>query len=359
MNSAPNVLFLLPYPVGHAPSQRFRVEQYFPVLQKAGVPYRLAPFLDEPTWQILYKGGSPVAKAWGVIKSYLRRWKTVLYDVPRYDYVFVHREAAPLGPPLVEWMVSKVWRKKMIFDFDDAIWIANTSSENSLAARLKCFWKVKYICKWSYKVAGGNDFLCNYARQSGAEQVFRIPTIVDTTRRYVPVIKDSKPLVLGWTGSHSTLKYLDMVMPVLQELEKEYDFMFQVIADKEPVLPLQKYTFVKWNPATEIEDLAKFDIGIMPLTDDAWSEGKCGFKLIQYMGMGIPAVASPVGVNKVIVAPGVNGFMATSPEEWKTALVTLMNDAGLRKEMGVAGRNKIVAEYSLASQEQPFLGLFK
>lgn len=359
-NNNSSILFLLPYPVGHAPSQRFRVEQMLPVLDEAGISYTLAPFMTEQTWKILYKGGSPVAKATGIFKSFLKRWKTVLFDVPKYHYVFVHREAAPLGPPMFEWITTKLWRKKMIFDFDDAIWIPNTSTENKIAAMLKAFWKVKYICRWTYKAAGGNDYLCRFATKSGARQAVRIPTIVDTDNRYVPQPKrKDKQLIIGWTGSHSTLKYIDAVIPVLQQLQETYDFTFRVIADKEPSLPLKNWEFVPWNPASEIQDLSGIDIGIMPLTDDPWSEGKCGFKLIQYMALGIPAVASPVGVNKVIIEDGKNGFIAAYNAAWKEWLEKLIRDEPLRSSMGQNGRTKIVAEYSLASQKQPFLNLFR
>ena len=125
--STPKVLFLVPYPLGKAPSQRFRVELFEPYLKEAGIHYCIAPFMDAATWQHLYKQGSVFQKAWGIVKGYLKRLKTVLIDVHGYDYVFVHREAAPLGPPIFEWIVAKLWRKKMIFDYDDAIWIANTS----------------------------------------------------------------------------------------------------------------------------------------------------------------------------------------------------------------------------------------
>ena len=117
-NKKPNILFLVPYPVRRAPSQRFRVELFEPYLQEAGIHYTIAPFMNERTWDVLYKNGSELAKAWGIVKGYLKRLKTVLIDVHQYDYVFVHREAAPMGPPIFEWIVSRLWRKKMLFDFE-------------------------------------------------------------------------------------------------------------------------------------------------------------------------------------------------------------------------------------------------
>lgn len=355
------VMFLLPYPLHRAPSQRFRVEQFLPVLAQEQVTYGLYPFMDAHTWQVLYKGGSVVQKAWGIVKGFLKRWKAVLWDIHRYDTVFIHREAAPIGPPVFEWIVTKLWRKKTIFDFDDAIWIPNTSAENKLAASLKAFWKVPRICSWVTIAAGGNDYLCNFAREQQAASVVRLPTVVNTETRYNQLHQHtdgSKP-VIGWTGSHSTLKYLDELMPLLQEMQETYDFTFVVIADKQPDLPLKDWQFVPWNESSEIEDLLKIDIGVMPLTMDKWSEGKCGFKLIQYLALGIPAVASPVGVNSVIVEDGKNGYLCIRPEEWKEALKKLLQDTVLRKQMGAYGREKMIREYSVSSQTATFLRLFE
>lgn len=358
---APSILFILPYPLGKAPSQRFRVEQFLPLLDESNISYQLACFMDDSTWKVLYSKSSVIQKAWGITKGYFKRWKQVLIDAHHHDVVFVHREAAPLGPPLFEWIVAKLWRKKLIYDFDDAIWIPNTSAENKLAGYFKAFWKVAKICKWATTVTAGNHFLATFARQSGAAKVVYLPTVVDTAHRYLPKEKSMKNTlpVIGWTGSHSTLKYLDELIPVLQELEKEYDFAFLVIANKNPELQLKNFQFISWREATEIEDLNQIDIGVMPLTPDAWSDGKCGFKLIQYLALGIPAVASPVGVNKDIIQEGANGFLAQDKSEWQGKLSLLLKDCSLRKSIGKAGMSTIRERYSLNSQEEKFLSLFR
>lgn len=358
MSAAKKILFLVPYPVGHAPSQRFRVELYEPYLQQAGIPYTIVPFMDEHTWKILYQSGGTIRKAWGITKGYLKRLKTVIWDIHGYSHVFVHREAAPLGPPVFEWIVSKLWRKKMIYDFDDAIWIPNTSGANKLAAWLKAFGKVKHICKWAAKVTPGNQYLCNYASQHN-NNVFLLPTCVDMERGHNKVKEHGEhKVVVGWTGSHSTLPYLNPVMPVLEELQQELHFRFAVIADKKPELPLKDWTYIPWSAATEIDDLLKLDIGIMPLQNDAWSEGKCGFKLIQYLSAGIPALASPVGVNKNIVEEGTNGYLCETSEDWKKNLRILIADTQLRARLGKAGHEKMLREYSIRSQVDKFLHLF-
>jgi len=352
------VLFIVPYPIGRAPSQRFRVELYEPYLIEAGITYWIAPFMDERTWDLLYKKGAVLQKVAGISKGYFRRLKHVLWDVHNYDYVFVHREAAPLGPPMFEWIISRLWRKKMIYDFDDAIWIPNTSKENKFASWLKAFGKVKKICGWSYKVVGGNDYLYSYARQYNTNTVL-IPTCVDMQLAHNKVKQHSENnITVGWTGSHSTLSYLDELVPIIKELQDEFDFNFLVIANKKPDLPLKNWKFIPWNAITEVDDLLKMDVGVMPLKSDAWSEGKCGFKLIQYLSLGIPAVASPVGVNKIIIEAGKNGFLCSSDAEWKEHLRQLITDVQMRTEFGKAGHEKILLEYSIQSQKQKFLALF-
>lgn len=357
-DKAAHILFLVPYPMKHAPSQRFRVELFLPELDKAGITYKIQSFLDEQTWDVLYKGGGFISKVWGVTKGFARRWKIVLSGLSRYDFVFIHREAAPLGPPVFEWIISKALRKKIIYDFDDAIWIQNTSKENKLVSWIKAFWKVKYICKWAHKVVGGNDYLCEYAR-SFNKRVVKIPTCVDTVNGHNR-LKDqhTDKMIVGWTGSHSTMKFLDEIVPVLVELQTKYDFEFVVISNKPPAFELPSLRFIPWMEETEIEDLLKLNIGVMPLEKDPWCEGKCGFKLIQYLSLGIPAVASPVGVNTVIIEEGVNGFLCKTKEQWSKSLIFLIEEEQSRFQLGEAGRKGIEKDYSIRSQTEKFLGLF-
>lgn len=297
-------------------------------------------------------------KAYGVFKGFLKRLFHVAFIAPSYDYVFIHREASPIGPPIFEFILSKILRKKIIYDFDDAIWVTNTSHENKLVNWVKAFWKVKHICRWAYKVSAGNDFLCAYARQYNSNVVL-MPTCVDTENRHNQIKnQETEKIVIGWTGSHSTMKYLDEMVPLLKKTVTELGAEVVIISNKEPAFEFGDLQYLPWKEATETEDLLKMNIGIMPLENDAWSEGKCGFKLIQYMSLGVPAVASPVGVNKTIIDEGQNGFLCTNPDEWYTAIRKLANDTELRKEMGKKGREKIVRKYSIQANSGVFLGLF-
>lgn len=352
------VYFLLPYPERKAPSQRFRIEAYYTVLNKRGIQYKGGFFWSKKGSLTLYQKGKTWLKLFYLCQGFLSRGWQILANIKKADYVVIHREAAPIGPPIFEWMIAKVFQKKIIYDYDDAIWIPNISAHNTLASSIKAFWKIKYICKWSYKVSVGNHYLGNWASHYNTHVVYN-PTCVDMQTHY-SVVKnqDSAKVTIGWTGSHSTVKYLDMVKPVLEEMEKEYDFEFIVICNQQPDWTIKSLRFIAWNETSEINDLLKINIGIMPLPQDAWSEGKCGFKLIQYLALGIPAVASPVGVNKQIIDPGENGYLCETDSEWKTALVQLIRNVSLRKKMGQAGREKMLEEFSTQSNEDNFISLF-
>lgn len=361
MRSKPlKILFLLPYPLGRAPSQRFRVEMLLPLLQEQNLEYTLRPFLTEQTWELLYKEGSLISKALGIASGYFKRLYTVVFEAPYYHQIFIHRETAPLGPPFFEWYLAKVLKKKIIYDFDDAIWIPNTSAENRLITFFKSNSKIRSICRWSSVISAGNDYLCKFASENSLARIVKMPTVVNTDCRYLPSFGQSRGLVtIGWTGSHSTLKYLNMIIPVLRQLKETIDFNFLVIADKKPLLQLDDWQFIPWNAMTEIEDLQKIDIGLMPLEADEWAEGKCGFKLIQYLALGIPAVASPIGVNKQIIEEGVNGFLCKQDQQWHAAVKLLIADYELRESFGKEGRKKIIREYSIAGNRSAFLTLFK
>lgn len=353
-----SVLFLLPYPLNRAPSQRFRVELFLPVLQKRDIPFQVHSFLDEKTWNVLYQSGSIPQKICGVCKGFLSRLMIVLFTAYRYDYIFIHREASPLGPPIFEFILIKLLRKKVVYDFDDAIWIPDTGKQNLISNWLKAYWKVRFICKWCYKISAGNAYLAAFASQY-AGSVAKVPTCVDT-ERFHNVLKDqhTNRVVVGWTGSHSTMKYLEMLLPVLSEVAKENDIDVLIISNTLPTFELQNLHFKPWNEASEVEDLARMNIGLMPLESDTWSEGKCGFKLIQYLAIGIPAIASPIGVNKEIIEEGINGYLATSESEWKGGIEKLIHDSTLRSEMGRNGRLKIVENYSIQANSDSFISLF-
>lgn len=197
-------------------------------------------------------------------------------------------------------------------------------------------------------VTAGNGYLAERARNAGCARVEIVPTVVDLDRYAIaPKRAEATVPVIGWIGSPATAGYLQLVAPVIECLRGRYPLRAVAIGARPDQVAGTPFEAIPWSAAGEAAQVAAFDIGIMPLLDTPWERGKCGYKLIQYMACGVPVIASPIGVNQEIVAHGVNGFLAGSPDEWKHALATLMADPGLRTRMGTAGRCKAEAEYSL------------
>ncbi len=351
------VLFLVPAPLNISPGQRFRFEHYLPLLKKDEITYTLQSFWALRTWNILFNQGHLLSKTLGLALGFVKRF-FILFTLYKYEYVFIYREAAPIGPPVFEWIIAKICKKKIIYDFDDAIWVRMSSSANPWSAAVKCTWKVKHICKYSSTVSAGNSFLAAYAIKY-TKDVRVIPTVVDTERVHNKLKnQDDKPLTVGWTGTFTNFYNLESLSNIVSTLKKKYDFEYLIISDKNPQLTGVDYVYKRWNFTTEIEDLLCMNIGIMPLRNTEVELGKCGFKAIQYMSLGIPAVVSPVGANCDVVKDGNNGFWASSHEDWYNKLEQVIIHRGLRVKLGIAAQSFIKENYSVQATAGSFLNLF-
>lgn len=349
---------IAPYPKGEAPSQRFRFEQYLTFLEENGFEIHYHGFHTLTSWNRLYKKGQFLLKGLDLIWNFIRRWG-LLFQLITAKNIFMHREMAHIGPPIFEWILVKVLRKKYIYDFDDAIWMPNYSSVNAKFQKLKAYWKVKKLIQWADKVQAGNQFLADYALQFN-KNVQIVPTTIDTKNHHIQMCDHNKnPVVIGWTGTHSTIHYLDFLLPILKHLETTFEFEFLVISNKNPLLPLKSFRYLEWNGETEIQDLSTIQIGVMPLIEDDWSKGKCGFKALQYMSLGMATIASPVGVNTSIIQNDENGFLAESVKEWESALQNLLIDKELRSEIGLRARKTIVDNWSVEAWRKIYLAQFK
>ncbi|NND94677.1 MAG: hypothetical protein HKN45_07390, partial [Flavobacteriales bacterium] len=194
------VIFLLPYPIGYGPSQRFRAEIYFGQLESNGIRFHFHSFLGEDGYQKLYKAGDLLSKILAMIKGQLRRL-AILQRIREYDVVFIQREASPLGPAIIEWVIAKVLKKPIIYDIDDAIWMPNVAEANARFHWLKSFRKIDKLMSWSRTVIAGNDFLAQRALMFNRD-VIVIPTIVDTVHYHsLTNHVEDKSLTLGWTGT--------------------------------------------------------------------------------------------------------------------------------------------------------------
>ena len=351
------ILFLVAHRPGRSPGQRFRFEQYLDYLEKHGFNYNISYLISEKDDASFYASGKLLKKIGIVLKSTWQRIQD-LRAARDHDLVFIYREAHMLG---FTWFEKRLKRNgsKIILDFDDSIWLNDTSDGNRPLAWLKKPSKTAEILRLSDIAFVGNDFLAAYARRFN-QDVHVVPTTLDTTY-FTPRAKESDMSVcIGWTGSSTTLKHLREALPVLRELRRKFGekVSFRVISNKPLEADLPGLENIQWNKETEVSDLYPIDIGIMPLPDDEWARGKCGFKGLQYMALEIPAVMSPVGVNKQIIQDGINGFLAGNQQEWIDKISLLIESKALREKLGKAGRQTVLDRYSFESQKDRYVQLF-
>ena len=342
------LLALVPSLYDKSPGQRYRLEQWEPLLRERGVDITYAPFECAELNDVVYKQGQ-IAKKLRLVVQALGRRAALLSKLTNYDVIYVHREAALLGPAVFERLIHRSG-VPIVFDFDDAIFLSYKSPSNGYLSYLKFAGKTKTNCRLAAHVMVGNPYLAEYARQFN-QNVSIIPTTIDTDK-YKPVnIEDaSGPVVIGWTGSHSTVQHLDTLRSALAKLAQRESIRLRVIGTPNYQIEGVEFETIMWRSETEVEDLSAVDIGIMPLPDDNWARGKCGAKALQFMAMGIPTVCSPVGVNTDIIQDNENGLIANSEDEWIEKLSLLIRSRELRARLGKAGRQTIEQRFSAAVQ---------
>jgi len=342
------VLALMPSLYDTSPGQRYRLEQWAPFLREQGVEIRYEAFESPELHGIVYKPGQ-IGQKLKLVSQALRRRSALLSNVKDYDVIYIFREAALLGPPLFERWIHQQG-VPIVFDFDDAIFVSYKSPSNGYLSYLKFAAKTKTNCRLAAHVMVGNPYLADYARQVN-NNVTIVPTTIDT-EKYQPrqPRNSSGPLVIGWTGSYSTVQHLDTLRGGLEKLAARESFRLRVIGTPSYQIEGVSVEAMNWRAETELEDLSAIDIGVMPLPDDKWSKGKCGLKALQFMALGIPTVCSPVGVNTDIIQDNVNGLIAGSEDEWVEKLSLLLRSPELRQRLGQAGRRTVEQKYSAVAQ---------
>ena len=316
------------------PSFRHRMSTLIPALEAAG-------------WQVR-------AERFPSGRYGLRTWerRTLLRAA---DVVVLHQ--IKLSAPEARLFAS--FTRRRVFDVDDAIYVrkprrlGDAPDESPWRKR-----KFAATCRWVDEVAAGNDVLAGVAR-TAARAVTVLPTSIDTAA-YLPTAAAADPPTIAWIGSPENLIYLEMIRPALARLTIRHPTLkMRVICSRFPDWPEVNVECIAWSSATEAKSLAEAHIGVMPLTDDAWSRGKCAFKLLQYMAAALPCVASPVGANTEAVIDGVNGFHARSAEEWERSLESLIVSPELRARFGASGRAHVESRYSMRAYRERYLQLLE
>jgi glycosyltransferase involved in cell wall biosynthesis len=361
------VLGLASYPI-EAAATRYRLVQYVAPLRERGIELEVRSFLDSRLFASLYRRGELPRTAAGLLRASLARLADAA-AARRADVVLVQREAMMFGPPVVEFLATRLGGRPLVLDLDDATYVSYTSpTYGRLASALKWFRKTDDLIRWARVVTCGSRAIREYVEAKGARAVY-IPTVVDTDQ-FRPLEQDAESTtgargasagatetknstpVVGWIGTHSTFQYLESIFPALRELAKSHRFKLKLVGAGRDAVSLQgvEVENLPWKLEREIADFQSFDVGLYPIVPSEWAAGKSGFKSVQYMAVGVPFVASPVGATAEIGEPNVTHFLATGEEEWRAALGRLLADASLRRRMGAAGRTHALANYNVPAQ---------
>jgi glycosyltransferase involved in cell wall biosynthesis len=350
------VLTLVPNQKGHAPGQRGSIELWEKILAPEGITLDYAPFETEKLQKILYQSGNYLSKAFEMIRGYADRIG-LLKRLDDYDAVFVYREAALLGPAFLEKRIAR--KKPIIYQLDDPLYMPYRSPSNGYLSYLKFFGKIKEIIGISKVVIANSSHIRDYSLQFN-KNVWQVPSIVDTNQFiYKPFPEKPERVTIGWSGSPTTLKNIKLVEKPLQEISARDFCDIHFIGGTDFDLENVKYTAQNWNAATEVEDLRRIQVGLVPLPDFSWNAHKFIMKTAQYMALGIVPVGTPMASNPEVIRHGENGFLAADDGEWVEFLTTLIKDDKLRNRMSARAAEDAKAKYSLEANAPKIIEAFR
>lgn len=339
------VLVLTPYLYGTAPGPRSSIELWERVLAPEGITFEYASFENERLHALIYEPGRIPEKALELARGYVRQTLAAA-RIADFDAVLVYREAALIGPALLERWVARRG-KPMIYQLDDPLYVPYRSPSNGYFSYLKFFGKVKAICRMSRVVIVNSRQHREFAAAYNGN-IHEIPSVVDGDRFLPPERRENgTPVRIGWSGSSSTVPNLRVIGRVLAEVSARPDVELRLIGPTAVELPGVAAVCRPWSAEMEVEELARLDVGLLPLPVDEWTKRKFYLKLVQYMALGIPAVASPLGSNPDVVEEGATGFLAEGDDQWRARLDQLIADPELRSRLGARSAEVAHARYTL------------
>lgn len=321
-----------------AASHRYRLLQYQPGLIENDIELEVHSLLNDTYLSSRFAGKRlPLVS---LLKSGFHRLAHLLSQ-GKYDCAIIHCELFPLLPG---WIESRLLRVPYIYDFDDAFYLKYKSKRFRAVSSLLGE-KFNMVIQRASVATAGSQVLKEYAAPLNQNTIV-LPTVVDTNRYLPAPVKTENVFTVGWIGSPSTSPYLDQLVEPLSRLGQEGAVRLIIIGGKSLSIPNVHVLEIPWNEDNEIKLINTFNVGVMPLPNDDWAQGKCAFKLIQYMACGLPVIASPVGANRDVLNESC-GLFAESKEEWLKALRFIRDNLEKREIMGQNARKCIVNEYSL------------
>jgi glycosyltransferase involved in cell wall biosynthesis len=324
-------------------SSRLRFLQFIPGLANHGLAVENCPLFEDEYLERFYSG-QKIRPFRDVAIPMVKRVWSMLQD-REYDVVWVEKESFPFIP----WFFERLAGLRMppvVVDYDDAVFHSYDMHRFGLVQKVLGR-KIDHVMAQAQCVVAGNSYLANRAKLAGARKIVTIPTVLDPERYPTKVRSGAEPFRIGWIGTKSTSVYLRSISPALAQAVQKLGAEIVIIGAEKLDLPGVNPTYVRWSEETEAAELRRLTVGIMPLTDNPWDRGKCGYKLLQYMACGLPVVASPVGVNSDIVSEGETGFLAKSDDEWYKAFKFMFDSADTAAALGSAGRLRLESIYSI------------
>jgi len=350
------ILFLTKYDYMGA-SSRYRTLQYLPYLKEQNIDFDVKPLFSDAYLRYKYANGKENKLI--TIKSILKRIFVVLFEASKYDILVIEKELIPYFPPILEWYL-KLRKIPYILDYDDAVW-HNYDNHKKAIVRFLFKNKIASVIKNAKSVIAGSEYIKAFAQQFN-NNVHKIPTVIDMNKYQCSTKKnDMDKFIVGWIGSPSTSKYILYISEALKRFTDEYDAIVHLVGfDFKLSSKIGfRYKIIPWSETTEVAEICKFDVGIMPLVDKPFERGKCGFKLIQYMGCKKPVIASSVGENNIIVEDGINGFLVNNENEFYEKLKFFYANRNIAKEFGINGFKKVNKFYSLQESQKNYLKVLK
>lgn len=351
------ILVLCPHPLGYAPGQRLRYEQYLDSFREAGYGVDVSSFMTEAFQKMVYKKGRNLEKVFWTLLGYLRRIRD-LFRLRHYDIVYVFLWVTPFGFPVFE-RIAKALSRKIVYDIDDLIYSKTKSKANPIISGIKGRNKPVYLFKKADHVITSTLTIEEFAKQFN-EHVSNIPVSVNT-KAYAPktdyTVKGK--IVLGWSGSLSTSPYMHLLDEMLLELKKEIDFKLVILGDPNFYIEGLDIEALNWSEEKEVATISRFDIGLYPLPDEEWVHGKGGGKALQYMALGVPTVATAIGMNLRIIQNLENGLLVRTEAEWLAAIKQLYRSQALREKIGKNGVATVKQSYSIEANKNTYLAILK
>lgn len=335
-------------------SSRMRFLQYFPFLNQEGLELTHQALISDEMLQGRYETNK--YRLIDTLRSYWLRIQALI-KAKNYNSVWIQAESLPFFPAFIELFLLR--KARFVLEYDDAIF-HNYDQHRLFLIRFLLGRRLDRLMSKATLVIAGNGYLAQRAIDAGCKRVEVIPTVVDLARYEIKqnIHDNIQSLKVVWIGTQSTVKYLNRIKPVLQEVYKVRKFTLCVIGAclEDDLLDIE---CLPWSEEMEVIYIQNGNVGIMPLMDSFWERGKCGYKLIQYMACGLPVIGSAVGVNVDIIKNNQCGILAGSPIDWKVSLLKLLSDSKLREEYGIKGRTAVENYYSIQAQQSKLYELLR